>query len=420
MKSKTYSSKLVKDAYETLLADSLTQEGLEFLKGDHEQTIKEQIVITQIPAPPFKEQKRAAFILSQLESLGLEDCQMDEEGNVFGTLRGTGSGPVIFVSAHLDTVFPEGTDTTVKEIDGLLYAPGICDDTSGVAEMLSVIRAFKETNIKNIGDIIFGGTVGEEGLGNLRGVRAFFHDHDDIDGFISLDGPDVTRICYKGTGSYRYKVTYKGPGGHSFGAFGLPSATHALARAAAGIADIKTKTDPKTTFTVGEIHGGTSVNAIAEEAHMLVDLRSNDADELLNLEHQVLEIIYKAVEDENARWNSDQISVSLVKIGDRPAGTQADDTPIVQVACAATEAMGLTPTLAGPSSTDSNIPISLDIPSVTLGKGGKSGGTHTLGEWFDPTDSFLGPQRAFLTILGLVGVVNVIEPLLPRNIVKNA
>jgi tripeptide aminopeptidase len=415
MKSSTYSFKMVKEAYEKLVAYSLTQRGLDFLKGDHEQTIQEQIVITEIPAPPFKEQKRAEFILSQLESLGLEDCQIDEEGNVFGTLRGTGNGPKIFVTAHIDTVFPEGTDTTVKEKDGILYAPGICDDTSGVAELLSVIRAFKDTNIKNSGDIVFGGTVGEEGLGDLRGVRAFFNEHGDFDGFISLDGPDVTRICYKGTGSYRYKVTYNGPGGHSFGAFGLPSATHALARAAAAIADIQTKTNPKTTFTVGEIHGGTSVNAIAEEAHMLVDLRSNDPEELLKLENQFLEIIHKAVEDENARWNSDQISVSLEKIGDRPAGTQADDAPIVEVASAATEAMGLTPTLAGPSSTDSNIPISLGIPSVTLGKGGKSGGTHTLGEWFDPTGSFVGPQRAFLTILGLVGVENVIEPLLPKK-----
>jgi tripeptide aminopeptidase len=415
MKSSINSSMLVKESYEQLIAYFLTQQGLDFLKEDHEQTIQEQITITEIPAPPFKEQKRAEFLLSRFKDLGLEDCQIDKEGNALGTLRGTGKGPKIFVTAHIDTVFHEGTDTTVKVKDGILYAPGICDDTSGVAELLSIVRAFKATNIQNIGDIVFGGTVGEEGLGNLRGVRAFFQEHDDIDGFISIDGPDVSRICYKGTGSYRYKVTYKGPGGHSFGAFGLPSATHALARAAAAIADIQTKANPKTTFTVGEIHGGTSVNAIAEEAHMLVDLRSNDAKELLKLEQQFLEITHKAVEDENARWNSNQISVSLVKIGDRPAGTQADDDPIIVIASAATEAMGLTPTLSGPSSTDSNIPISLGIPSVTLGKGGKSGGTHTLGEWFDPTDSYLGPQRAFLTILGLVGVESVVEPLLPKK-----
>ncbi|WP_019152661.1 M20/M25/M40 family metallo-hydrolase [Robertmurraya massiliosenegalensis] len=414
MKTSTYSDQ-VKEVYQRISSHELVKEGLKFLKEDHENTIEEQIVIAEIPAPPFKEEKRATFILSKLEDLALENVEMDEEGNVFGLLRGVGNGPKIFVSAHLDTVFPEGTDTTVKRENGILYAPGIVDDTSGLAEMLSIIRAFKETKIEPIGDIVFGGTVGEEGLGNLRGVRAFFNNHQDIDGFISIDGPEISRICYKGTGSYRYKVTYKGPGGHSFGAFGLPSAIHALGRAIAEIADIQTKADPKTTFTVGEISGGTSVNAIAAEAHMYVDLRSNDPQELVKLEQQFLTIVEKACNDENARWNTDKIKWKTEKIGDRPAATQPDDTPIVQIASAATEAMGIKPTLAGPSSTDSNVPMSLGVPSVTLGKGGKSGGAHTLDEWFDPTDSYLGPQRTFLTIVGLVGGANICEPLLPKN-----
>lgn len=415
MKTSTLFTIKVEDAYRKISSDSLTKEGMIFLEKDHEQTISEQIVITEIPAPPFKEQKRAEYVLARLKELGLEDCQMDSEGNVFGIRRGNGNGPKIFVTAHLDTVFPEGTDTTVKEKDGILYAPGIVDDTSGLAELLSVIRAFKETGIKTVGDIIFGGTVGEEGLGDLRGVRAFFNVHDDIDGFISLDGPEISQICYKGTGSFRYKVAYQGPGGHSFGAFGQPSATHALSRAAAGIADIETPDSPKTTFTIGEIHGGTSVNAIAEEAFMYVDLRSNEPEELLKLEKRFLEIVQKSVEDENARWNSDQMTVKLEKIGDRPAGSQPDDAVIVQVACAATEAMGITPKLSGPGSTDSNVPISLGIPSITLGKGGKTGGTHTLGEWFDPAGSYVGPQRAFLVILGLVGAEAVNEPLLAKR-----
>lgn len=405
----------IKEAYQKLSTDVVVKQGLDFLKSDHDQTINEQIVIAEIPAPPFKEKRRAEFILSRLEALGLEEVQMDDEGNVFGTLRGKGRGPKIFVSAHLDTVFPEGTDTTVRKENGILYAPGIVDDTSGLAEMLSVVRAFKATNLQNIGDVIFGGTVGEEGLGNLRGVRAFFNNQDDVDGFISIDGPDVARICYKGTGSYRYNITYKGPGGHSFGAFGLPSAIHAVGRAIAGVAEIQTKADPKTTFTVGEIQGGTAVNAIAAEASMKVDLRSNDMDELAKLELQFLQIIRKAAEDENSRWDTDKIEVLIEKIGDRPAGSQSDEAEIVQIAYAATEAMGMTPKLSGPGSTDSNIPISLGIPAVTLGKGGKSGGTHTLNEWFDPTDSYQGPQRAFLTILGLVGVENICEPLLPSK-----
>ncbi|TWT01598.1 M20/M25/M40 family metallo-hydrolase [Planomicrobium sp. CPCC 101079] len=415
MKTSTLFTIKVEDAYRKISYDPLTKEGMVFLEKDHQQTISEQIVITEIPAPPFKEQKRAEYVLGRLKELGLEDCRMDSEGNVFGIRRGTGNGPKIFVTAHLDTVFPEGTDTTVKEKDGILYAPGIVDDTSGLAELLSVIRAFKETGIKTVGDIIFGGTVGEEGLGDLRGVRAFFNAHDDIDGFISLDGPEISQICYKGTGSFRYKVAYQGPGGHSFGAFGQPSANHALSRAAAGIADIETPDNPKTTFTVGEIHGGTSVNAIAEEAFMYVDLRSNEPEELLKLEKRFLEIVQKSVEDENARWNSDQMTVKLEKIGDRPAGSQPDDAVIVQVTCAATEAMGITPKLSGPGSTDSNVPISLGIPSITLGKGGKTGGTHTLGEWFDPAGSYVGPQRAFLVILGLVGAEAVNEPLLAKR-----
>jgi tripeptide aminopeptidase len=339
---------------------------------------------------------------------------MDKESNAFGYRPGTGRGPKLLVAAHLDTVFPEGTNTKVKEKDGKIYAPGIADDSRGLAALLSVVRAFNNTGIRTMGDIIFCGNVGEEGLGDLRGVKALFRDHKDkdIDGFISIDGEDANNITYLATGSHRYEITYRGPGGHSFSAFGRPSATHALGRAIAKIAELKTPKDPKTTFTVGVISGGTSVNSIAAEAQMQMDMRSNKEKELLELEAKFLEIVKAAAAEENGRWGSDKITVDIKLVGDRPAGLQSKDTMIVQAAWASTVAVGLKPSLRDPSSTDSNLPISLGIPAVTLNGGGKSENNHSPSESFDPTNAYMGPQRIFLMILGLVGVEGVNEPLL--------
>lgn len=405
----------VKETFKQMMAHEQIKQGLEFIKGDHERTVEEQIQITEIPAPPFKEKRRANDYIQRLKDLGLEDVQMDDEGNVYGIRRGTGVGPTVFISAHLDTVFPEGISTKVIEKDGILYAPGISDDTRGLAEVLCLLRACQETNIRHVGDIIFGATVGEEGAGNLRGVKAFFNEHDNVDGFLSIDGPRSNQIVYLGTGSFRYTVTYKGPGGHSFGAFGVPSATHALGRAIAAIADIQTKTNPRTTYTVGEVSGGTSVNAIAEEARMNVDLRSNDMDELNLLTEQFLSIVKKAAIEENNRWNSDQLTVSIDRFGDRPPATQSKEDMIVQTAFEAINVIGEEPILSTPSSTDANYPMSLGIPSLALGRGGHAGGTHTLDEWYDPTDAYIGVQKNFLTLLALVGIDKVSQPLLPKR-----
>ncbi|WP_042472142.1 M20/M25/M40 family metallo-hydrolase [Bacillus ndiopicus] len=405
----------VKEAIENLIKDPAVQKGFKFIEADHQHTIEEQIEITEIPAPPFKERKRAENFMHRLQELNVQNIHMDSEGNVYGFRLGTGNGPKIVISAHLDTVFPEGTDVTVKSKNGVLYAPGISDDTRGLAELLAVIRAINEANIKNIGDIIFCGTVGEEGAGDLRGVKAFFNDHQDIDGFISIDGPESNGIVYLGAGSYRYNITYKGPGGHSFGAFGLPSATHALGRAIANIADLQTPSDPKTTFTVGEVTGGTTVNAIAAEASMKVDLRSSEKKELDELAEKFLAIVQKAADDENKRWETDAITVEIDKFGNRPSAKQAYEEVIVQAAWAAIEATGETPKLTGPSSTDANYPLSIGVPSITLGRGGKGGGAHTLGEWFNPTDGHIGIQKNFLTLLSLVGVEGVCAPLLQKK-----
>ncbi|PSL33012.1 acetylornithine deacetylase/succinyl-diaminopimelate desuccinylase-like protein [Planomicrobium soli] len=408
------SGKEIKAVYETLVKDPSVKKALDFIHRDHENTIADQIAITEIPAPPFKEQQRAEDFQRRLEELGLEKVEMDAEGNVYGVRPGSGKGPKLFVSAHLDTVFPEGTDTSVRKEDGILYAPGIGDDTRGLAELLAVVRALNEAGIETVGDLVFGGTVGEEGAGDLRGVKAFFAEHRDIDGFLSLDGPGFNHITYLGTGSFRYTITYKGPGGHSFGDFGTPSATHALGRAIAAIADLETPEQPKTTFSVGEVKGGTSVNAIAQEASMAVDLRSNDAAALEELDNKFLAIVEKAAEAENAKWKDNRITVDIKRFGNRSPGSQSADAPIVQVTCAAVEAIGGIPKLETPSSTDANHPMSLGIPAITIGLGGTFGGAHTLEEWHNPKDGHLGIQKSLMTILGLAGVQNTSPALLAK------
>ena len=409
-------SPAVATVYAKLAACQEVQAGLAFLAADEKAAIRDQIAIAEIPAPPFQEHARAEYYRQRLQELGLENVTTDSEGNVFGVYRGSsasGSGPRLFISAHLDTVFPAGTDTSVKEKDGRLYAPGIADDARGLAAILSVIRALKAAKIKTAGDIIFGGSVGEEGLGDLRGVKAFFRDNKDIDGFITVDGTGINLITYLATGSLRYKITYKGPGGHSFNAFGLPSAIHALGRAIAKIADIKPPSQPKTTFTVGTASGGTSVNSIAAQASMLIDMRSNCNAELRKLEKTVLALVDAAAAEENARWGSQAITAEIKLVGDRPAGQQAPDAPIVQAAWASTLAVGAKPELSPASSTDANLPISLGIPALRLGGGGAEGNNHSLDEWYDPAGSYLGPQKIFLTALGLAGIDGLTSPLLP-------
>lgn len=402
----------VEAAYKELSACRQVSAGLAFLKEDETAAIADQIAITEVPSPPFQESVRAKYYHRRLQEVGLQDVMTDQEGNAFGVYKGTGAGPRLFVSAHLDTVFPEGTDTSVKKKAGRLYAPGIADDARGLAAILSVIRGLKAAGIKPVGDILFGGTVGEEGLGDLRGVKAFFRDNKAIDGFITVDGTRASLITYLATGSLRYEITFKGPGGHSFNAFGLPSATHALGRAIAKIADLAPPSQPKTTFTVGTVAGGTSVNSIAAEASMLVDVRSTNQKELEKLAKTITKLAEQAAQEENRRWNSDVISVEIKTVGDRPAGQQQPDATIVQAAWSSTLTIGERPELSPASSTDANLPINLGIPALRLGGGGAEGQNHSLDEWYDPSQSYLGPQKIFLTILGLVGVDGLTQPLL--------
>lgn len=403
-------------AFGRLAAAPAVKQALDFIRAEDERTLKDQIELTEIPAPPFKESVRAAEYLKRLKALGLADARIDAEGNVIAVRKGTGRGPVLVVSAHLDTVFPEGTDVKVKVKDNRYAAPGIYDDGRGLASLLTVVRALNQANIRTVGDIVFVGTVGEEELGDLRGVKAFFRENRNVDGFISFDGIDISRIVNQATGSRRYRIIYTGPGGHSFSAFGLPSATHALGRAIAKISEVRTPDSPKTTFTVGTLKGGTSVNAIAAEAELGLDMRSNSAEELKKLEERMLQLAREAAAEENARWNQkDVIKVEFKLVGDRPAGAGSIDSPMVHAARKGIAAVGGEVKSIMASSTDSNLPISLGIPAVTLGSGGIGGGSHGPGEWYSPVNAWLGPQSQFLTIVSLVGIDGVVQPLLPKR-----
>jgi tripeptide aminopeptidase len=403
----------VEAAYTAILSNPKVIKTLEDIKADDNRALAEQKRITEIPAPPYKEQARAAYYLKRFVELGLKDASIDAEGNVVALRKGSGGGPKLVVSAHLDTVFPEGTDVTVKEKDGVILAPGIGDDSRGLAALLSLIQAMNANQIATVGDVLFVGTVGEEELGNLRGVKALFRDHADIDGFISIDGLGITRIVNQATGSHRYEMIFRGPGGHSFQEFGLPSAIHAMGRAIAKISELQTAKEPKTTFTVGTVVGGTSVNAIAAEARMAVDMRSDSTEELLKLEAKLLDLVKDAVREENARWNSDKIAVEIKLIGDRPAGIVALDSPIVQATQRAVAVVTRAPrvSFAG-SSTDSNWAMSRGIPAVTIGGGGEGGNWHSRNEWYRPVDAYHGPQNALLTILVLTGLDGVTKPAL--------
>jgi tripeptide aminopeptidase len=393
------------------------RQALEFIQKNEAQTIANTKAINAIPAPTFQEGKRAQDYAERFKALGLEQVHIDEAGNVLGTYKGSGAGPTVMLAAHLDTVYPMSTDLTVTEKDGRLYAPGIADNARSLAAILTIAEAIKAAKIQTDGDIIFCGNVGEEGLGDLKGVKHIFAQHKEIKAFVGLEpalgGEQGDPITYLATGSRRYKVSFKGPGGHSYEAFGLPSAIHALGRAIAHIDDLRVPSDPKVTFNVGVIEGGQSVNTIAGAASMLVDMRSEDKAALQSVEKQILAAVQQGVEETNKRWNSNAIKAEPSLIGDRPAGKMSVDSPIVQVALAASSALGQKPALDSAHSTDANLPMSLGIPAITMSGGGSSSGIHSAkNEWWAPVNAHLGPQNVMLTVLGLAGVKGVQPSLL--------
>jgi acetylornithine deacetylase/succinyl-diaminopimelate desuccinylase-like protein len=338
----------------------------------------------------------------------MEEVRTDAVGNVYSRLPGSKlAKPLIVFSAHLDTVFPEGMDVTVKR-DGERYKGlGIGDDCRGLAVVLAVAKAMREAQVTLGGTVLFVATVGEEGQGDLRGVRHLFTKEmpGKIDAFISVDGTGF-RVTSKGVGSNRYKVTYKGRGGHSYGAFGMPNPAHALGRAMARIADIQVPVTPKTTFNVGTVSGGTSVNSVPIAVSMEVDLRSESAKELAALDERFRAALQFGLEEEKKRWPESLAPLELVieTMGLRPAGEQPDEAPIVVKAMGAGQALGLPIFATGNGSTDSNLPISLGIPAVTIGGGGRSPNAHSIDEWFEEgKDGYKAPQMAALLVAMLAG-----------------
>ena len=385
-----------------LLKDGSVRAALEAVRRNEPAAIDEQVRVCEIAAPPFKEEIRGRELKRLFEGLGLKDVRIDKAGNVIGVRPGRAAHPNLVFSAHLDTVFPEGTDVKVKREGTLLKGPGIGDDCRGLTVMLSVIRALNEAHVETPGTITFVADVGEEGLGDLRGMKSLFYDSlkGQIDKFVSVDGTGLG-VVNVGVGSNRYKVTFKGPGGHSFGAFGMANPIQAMGRAVAKIDAFEVPTNPKTTFNVGRVGGGTSVNAIPFEAWMEVDMRSSDPAALKAVDAKFNAAVKEAVEEENRRWNNrGPVTAAAELVGVRPAGQTPKDSPIVQTALGVSRALQIEEVLRE-GSTDSNVPMNLGIPAITISGGGVGTGAHSLNESFDTKDSWKGTQRAVLLAVAL-------------------
>lgn len=390
------------DTVAALMSDPAVKSALEAVKANEPQTIADQIRICEIPAPPFKEEARARAMKQRFERAGLKNVRIDKAGNVLGDRPGASPRPLVVLAAHLDTVFPEGTNVKVRREGTLLHAPGIGDDCRGLAALLAVARAMKEANVRTSGSIAFLADVGEEGLGDLRGMKQLFNDtlKGQVDSFVSLDDTGFALI-HTHVGSYRYRVTFKGPGGHSFAAFGLPNPIDALGRAVAKIAEFQVPADSRTTFNVGRIGGGTSVNAIPSDAWMEVDMRSENLAALKALDAKFLKTVDAAVDEENARWGKPGMLTAVKeRVGERPVAGLPSDAPIVRIAIEATKAIGQVPA-EGVGSTDSNYPASLGIPAITIGTGGRGANAHAPTESFDTAQAHLGTARALLVAIAL-------------------
>jgi acetylornithine deacetylase/succinyl-diaminopimelate desuccinylase-like protein len=389
-------------AVPSLMQEPSVRTALDSARATEAKTIEDQVRFCEVPAPPFKEAARGDVLKREFTALGLQNIRVDRAGNVLGDRPGTAAQPHLVIAAHLDTVFPEETTVKVTRRGQMLEGPGIGDNCRGLAVLVAIVRALNQAGVRTPGTITFVADVGEEGLGDLRGMKALFGEtlKGQIDRFVSLDNADP-QVTIIGVGSHRYRVTFKGPGGHSFAEFGLPNPANALGRAIAKIAEFQVTDNPRTTFNVGRIGGGTSVNAIPSEAWMEVDLRSSDSSSLAALDAKFRQAVDRAAAEENARWGRPGV-VTVVKqlVGDRPAGSISAEAPIVATALATARAVGL-PSGISEGSTDANIAMSLNIPAVTIGGGGRSMNAHAPNEAFDTTDSWRGTENALLLTIAL-------------------
>ncbi len=399
-------------AVQKIVASPQFKAAVATLDREHDRTVADIITLTEIQAAPFHEAPKGKAYMAMLKAEGLSDVEMDPEGNVMGLRRGTGpaGGPVVVLAAHQDTVFPEGTKVTVKREGTRLSAPGIGDDTRSLAVVLAYIRALDAAKIQTKSDILFVGDVGEEGPGDLRGMRYLFgkgNYKDRIKAFFSMDGISAAGVTYGAVGSRRYRVAFHGPGGHSFGAFGIVNPMAAMGHAVDQLYEVKVPAHPKTTFSASVVSGGVSVNSIPADVTLEVDMRSESAAELAKIDARFLEILKESAEHENAARDTrlGKVTVTPTLIGERPTGSTSPDSLIVRTTMAASRAAGYTPQL-DISSTDANIPISLGIPAVTIGSGGTGGRAHSLDEWIDVAkpESLRGMTVGLAALLAMAGV----------------
>ena len=380
------------------------KKAFDYIIAIDDQTVQDMITLTEIPSPSHHEEVKGKVFAEMLRNAGADKVWTDEVGNVIALRKGTKSQRTFLVEGHLDTVFPFGTDVTVKQKGDTLMAPGITDANRSLAIVVALLKTMHHENIRTEDDIWFAGTVGEEGLGDLKGMKQLFREGaKPLTAHIAIDGGGLEDIVNGGIGSLRYKVTFKGPGGHSYGAFGIGNPHNALASAIVDFvpkADTFTKDGPKTTYSVSVLGGGTSVNSIPYESWMLVDMRSESQEKLRGINQLFLESIQKGLEKENAIIRSGKpLTVDIEKVGDRPSGVADPDSPLIQRTMAiAKQLSGNDPVLSS-GSTNSNIAFSLGIPAVTIGRGGDGGGVHSLDEWWVNKDGHLAIQQAFLLIL---------------------
>jgi tripeptide aminopeptidase len=388
-----------------LLAKPDVKAAMESIRTNESHFVEEQIRICEIAAPDFHEEDRAAEMAKLFRESGLVNVRIDHAGNVLGDRPGAAAHPHLAIAAHMDTVFPAGTDVHVTRENNLLKGPGIGDDCRGLAALLAIMNAMKQANLHTQGSLTFVADVGEEGMGDLRGMKELFGTtmKGEIDDFISIEPGEVDRVTDGGVGSYRYRVTFSGPGGHSYGAFGLANPANALGRSVAHIAEIQVPTEPKTTFNVGVIGGGTSINSIPFAAWFDFDERSPDTTSLDAVDAKFKAAVQAGLDEENARWHDKgKLSVKIDQVGVRPAGHTDRNAPLVLAAEESIKALNFGAAKFSSSSSDSNVPMHLGIPAITIGGGGLDTGAHSLGESDDITDSYKGPQNALLIVLSLL------------------
>jgi tripeptide aminopeptidase len=398
------SARATEDPMARIAEDPRCARGLAWIDNNSAWLTDQQIRLTEIPAPEFDEGRRAEALKELFAANGFK-VRIDHAGNVVAERAGSDSAHVILVAAHIDTVFPAGTNVRVKRSGTRLLAPGISDNGAGIAALAGLARALSESRIRTTKTIVLAGDVGEEGEGNLRGMRALVESYGSrLSAVIAVDGPASDFITTQGIASRRFEVSVTGPGGHSWSDFGEPNPITALARGIVQFSSIRVPSDPRSSYNFGLIEGGTSVNSIPSRSAVKVDLRSEDDDELSRLEAELREAMQAGVREELslADAESDALQLNFRSLGTRPAGKLPANSPLLATVRDVDRYLENRSRLER-SSTDANIPLSLGIPAIALGGGGKGGGAHTPEEWYDPSGRELGLKRLFLTIVAVAG-----------------